>query len=222
MKPIHLVPLAGSGPNGRAGANPEPGIDLLEHLAAALARMFRAPCRIRPQTLDLAFALDPARGQYYSSAILQRIERTCDPDARVLGVAVCDLYVPVLTFVFGEAQLDGNCAVVSVARLSEEFYGLPRREEVLRQRLVKEAVTRVGPHVRPAPLPGLALRDDLQPCRRADRRERGRLLRPLPEGGPHRRVLVESAGVTLRSSIRARPRNQVAGKLTTAAWWGML
>jgi archaemetzincin len=113
-------------------------------LAATLTRTFLAPCRIRPETVDLEFAFDARRSQYYSTAILQRLERTCDPDARVLGVAAHDLFVPVLTFVFGEAQLDGNCAVVSTARLREEFYGLPPREGLLRQRLIKEAVHELG------------------------------------------------------------------------------
>ena len=149
MKPIYLVPLAaGSGPTlpggGPSGANAGPGIDLLEHLAAALARIFCTPCRIRPQVVDLGFALDPGRGQYHSTAILQHMERVCESQARVLGVTSCDLYVPVLTFVFGEAQLDGNCAVVSTARLQEEFYGLPGREELLRRRLIKEAVHELG------------------------------------------------------------------------------
>ncbi|HKE20798.1 MAG TPA: archaemetzincin [Bryobacteraceae bacterium] len=144
MKPIHLVPLRVTGPAVASGLRAEPGIDLLEYLAATLARTFRAPCRIRPETIELGFALDTRRSQYSSTAILQRLERSCDPDARVLGVAICDLYVPVLTFVFGEAQLDGNCAVVSTARLSDEFYGLPAREDLLRQRLVKEAVHELG------------------------------------------------------------------------------
>jgi archaemetzincin len=145
VKPIHLVPLAASfaAPAGN-GIKPEPGMNLLEYLAATLARIFRAPCRIRPQTIDLAFAFDARRGQCYSTAILQRLERTCDPDARVLGVTTHDLFVPVLTFVFGEAQLDGNCAVVSTARLCEEFYGMPAREDLLRQRLLKEGVHELG------------------------------------------------------------------------------
>ncbi len=138
MKPIHLFPLADSG-SGAA-----PGLDVLEHLAATLAQIFRTPCRIRPETFDIAFAQDGRRGQYHSTAILQRMERACDPDARVLGVTGCDLYVPVLTFVFGEAQLDGNCAVVSLARLKEEFYGMPQREDLLRERLLKEATHELG------------------------------------------------------------------------------
>jgi archaemetzincin len=109
-----------------------------------LARVFRVPCRIRAQTVDLEFALDSRRGQYYSTAILQHIERISDPHARVLGVATSDLYVPVLTFVFGEAQLDGNCAVVSTARLREDFYGLPHRQDLLLERLTKEGVHELG------------------------------------------------------------------------------
>jgi archaemetzincin len=139
VKPIHLIPL---GAPSRPGA--EPGLDLLEYLAAALARTFRTPCQIRPETFDLSFALDNNRQQYHSTAIIQRMERAVDPDARVLGVTASDLYVPVLTFVFGEAQLDGNCAVVSTARLKEEFYGMPPRPDLLRERLLKEAAHELG------------------------------------------------------------------------------
>ena len=136
MKPIHLIPLT----NGTGAL----GLDRLEHLAATLARIFRTACRIRPETFDMSFSYDAQRQQYYSTAILQRLERASDPDARILGVTPCDLYVPVLTFVFGEAQLDGNCAVVSTARLGEECYGLPAREELFRERLVKEAAHELG------------------------------------------------------------------------------
>ena len=69
MKPIHLIPLVnGTGPL-------EPGLVVLEHLAVTLARTFRMPCQIRPETFDVAFALDAARRQYHSTAILQRLER---------------------------------------------------------------------------------------------------------------------------------------------------
>jgi archaemetzincin len=136
VKPIHLISLL--------SGNGEPGLGRLEHLAASLARTFQAPCSIRPETLDVSFAFDERRGQHFSTAILQRLERLSDCDARVLGVTTADLFVPVLTFVFGEAQLDGGCSVVSTARLAEEFYGLPSREDLLRERLFKEAVHELG------------------------------------------------------------------------------
>jgi archaemetzincin len=136
VKPIHLIPLHAPG-NGL-------GFNRLEQLAAALARTFHTPCRIRPETWDIGFSFDEKRRQFYSTAILQYLERAGDPDARVLGVTAADLFVPVLTFVFGEAQLDGNCAVVSTARLAEEHYGMPPREDLLRERLAKEAAHELG------------------------------------------------------------------------------
>src|SRR5262249_23710019 len=114
------------------------------HLAVKLAHTFRTPCRIRPGTLDVSFALDVRRGQYYSTAILERIQQGAGPHARVLGVACRDLFVPVLTFVFGEAQLDGPCALVSTAGLAEDVYGLPPRDDLMRERLVKEATHELG------------------------------------------------------------------------------
>jgi len=131
VKPIHVIPLG-------------VGLDLVENLAASLARTFHTPCRIRPKTLEIGFARDDGRGQHHSTAILQRLDRIAEPGARLLAVTSADLYVPVLTFVFGEAQLEGLCAIVSTARLREEFYGLPPRDELLRERLRKEATHEVG------------------------------------------------------------------------------
>jgi len=118
--------------------------DLLGALAFELARIFRTPCRARPDRLDVAFACDPIRGQYYSTAILQALQPLAAQGARLLAVTSLDLYVPVLTFVFGEAQMSGPCAVVSLHRLREEFYGLPPRDDLMRERLVKEAVHELG------------------------------------------------------------------------------
>jgi archaemetzincin len=117
-------------------------------LAASLARTFRATCPIRPEPFDASRSWDAVRGQYYSTAILRLMERAPDlpsgPDASVLGVTLGDLYVPVLTFVLGEAQLDGNCATVSTARLREEFYGLPADERLFGDRLPKESIHESG------------------------------------------------------------------------------
>lgn len=67
------------------------------------------------------------------------------PDCwRMLGIGMVDMYIPILTFVFGEAQMGGPCAVVSAHRLRQEFYGLPTDSELFRQRLIKEAVHEVG------------------------------------------------------------------------------
>ena len=119
--------------------------DRLNALAAELERTFRMPCHVRKEAVDAGFARDPARGQYHSTAILERM-RGLAPEAyiRLLGVTAVDLFVPIFTFVFGEAQLEGHCGLVSLYRLVEEHYGLPPDEAKLRERLAKEAVHELG------------------------------------------------------------------------------
>jgi archaemetzincin len=122
------------------------GLEMLDELAAALARTFGASCRVETSALDVAFAFDRLRMQYYSTAILERLSQADpgDEEARLLGVTELDLFVPVLTFVFGEAQLEGRGALISLHRLREEFYGLEPKPALLLERAVKEAVHELG------------------------------------------------------------------------------
>ena len=118
---------------------------LIEGLAPAMAEAFRVPCEIMPRALDPIHALHVERQQYHSSEIVKRMQDWAGRDTwRILGVAAIDLYIPILTFVFGEAQVGGPCAVVSTHRLQQEFYGLPGDRELLQQRLIKEAVHEIG------------------------------------------------------------------------------
>ena len=118
---------------------------LLQELGAALAAVFQADWKLSPHVLDPEFAFHPERQQYHSSEILAAMQPEADGQCwRVLGVAAVDLYIPILTFVFGEAQIGGPCAVISSYRLRQEFYGLPGDPEMLRARLLKEAVHELG------------------------------------------------------------------------------
>jgi len=116
---------------------------VLEGLPAGLSRAFRSPCGIRPNRLDGTFAHDSRRNQFHSTAILQALQPLAN-GSRILAITSLDLFVPVLTFVFGEAQLAGTCAVVSLHRLREEVYGLPANPPLLAERLFKEAVHELG------------------------------------------------------------------------------
>jgi archaemetzincin len=121
------------------------GAPLVERLAAALGRRFRAEVRLRHPWFDPEEAYDASRGQYNSTRILSALLDDPQPGAgRVLGVTGVDLFVPVLTFVFGEAQLDGRAAVVSMQRLRAEAYGFDPDGEQLFRRLLKESVHELG------------------------------------------------------------------------------
>jgi archaemetzincin len=118
---------------------------LLRALAPALANTFSVPCELVSRPLDPMFAYHRERQQYHSSEILQAMQDRLQSDSwRVLGVAEVDLYIPILTFVFGEAQMGGPCALISAHRLRQEFYGLPTDPDTLYRRLLKEAVHEVG------------------------------------------------------------------------------
>jgi archaemetzincin len=92
-----------------------------------------------------SYAWDPRRGQYSSIEILRELATRCPPDAdRFMALTERDLFIPVLSFVYGQAQLGGKIALVSLARLRQEFYGMPPHAEVLWARLAKETLHEIG------------------------------------------------------------------------------
>lgn len=120
----------------------EPDRVLLDHAALHLNRAFGHPVlhwagRERP-----THAHDPRRRQYLSGAILKWLLEAGPGGGKVLGITDRDLFIPILTYVFGEGQLGGGAAVVSTARLMEEVDLVG--PHLLRERLAKEAVHEVG------------------------------------------------------------------------------
>jgi archaemetzincin len=118
---------------------------LLDHVSAQISRAFAATVSVHPHRFDPEEAFDSSRGQYNSTEILaQLLGETAGSDANVLGIAGVDLFIPILTYVFGEAQLAGRAAVVSTYRLDNALYGLPANPRLLLDRLAKEAVHELG------------------------------------------------------------------------------
>ncbi len=123
---------------GEEEADPE----LMEHVRLHLARAFDRPVALWHGAARPRHAYDPVRKQHLSGAILRWILDAGPGGGKVLAVTDRDLFIPILTYVFGEAQLGGAAAVVSTARLDEdiELFG----PWLLVERLVKEAVHEVG------------------------------------------------------------------------------
>jgi archaemetzincin len=118
----------------------DPGARTLEHLRLQMERALGTPVRIWEDPARPTDAYDPRRKQWSTSRILAWMGAT-GPPGKVLAVTDQDLFIPILTFVFGEAQLDGRVAVVSTARLGEP--GLPDPRVAL-ERLAKEGVHEIG------------------------------------------------------------------------------
>lgn len=104
---------------------------------------------INTSVIRLNFNLDElfssARKQYFSTGFInQAIEQTRVIDGKILIITELDIYVPVLTFLFGEAQLNGKHSIVSFCRLHEEFYSEKSNKELFFERALKEVYHELG------------------------------------------------------------------------------
>jgi archaemetzincin len=89
------------------------GSENLERLADRVEGIFGLATDILPSTLPIDRVFDQSRRQYNSTALLTLlVSQTSASDVKSILVVDVDLYIPVLTFVFGEAQLNGVAAVV--------------------------------------------------------------------------------------------------------------
>lgn len=137
MNAIYLLPL------GNADRR------IVAELGPQLERRFRASVAVHEKPVPIDPFYDAQRAQYNSTSIIGHLlERYRFADAasptKVLGIAGQDLFIPILTYVFGEAQLSGLVGVVSYYRLPNERYGLPANSHAFSERLLKEAMHELG------------------------------------------------------------------------------
>ncbi len=106
---------------------------------------FRIPVSSKEGHLDLSEFFDPARKQYDGNKLLKEIEARFAPDnEKTMGLFNVDLFIPILTCIFGQALLNGRCGIASAYRLRNEHYGLPPNENTLTARLRKEVIHELG------------------------------------------------------------------------------
>jgi archaemetzincin len=96
-----------------------------------------------PPFLNITEALDSKRNQYHSTRILTMLEKQVQsiPMDRLLGITDSDIYIPGMNFVFGEARLPGQVALISTYRLKPTD---PKKHRLYDDRVVKEAVHELG------------------------------------------------------------------------------
>lgn len=115
------------------------------NLAQDLQRCVPFPFKKLHVNLDLNLFYFEERNQYHSTLILSKlIEQLPDGGQKIVGLTHVDIFIPILTFLFGEAQFEGKGALVSTYRLRNEFYGLPGDEKLLYDRTLKEILHELG------------------------------------------------------------------------------
>jgi len=124
------------------------GIDsnLTKRIAADVGVVLGVSVSVASSTLSLPpAAYHRRRKQYLAAQLLHEIEKgRPSADTHVLALTDVDLYAPGLNFVFGQADTASRLAIISLARLREEFWGRPPDQALLLERAIKEAVHEVG------------------------------------------------------------------------------
>lgn len=130
---INLVPLGFTNEN------------LLKKIITILSHIF-TEVKIFSPIINLEDAYTIERGQYYSTKIIESYikEDRGTKEDYFLILTDYDIYIPALTYVFGEAQLKGKYSIVSAFRLHEEFYTGETDEKLLSKRIIKEIMHELG------------------------------------------------------------------------------
>lgn len=120
----------------------DPG--LFDLIGREFHRIFGYHTEIVELLEDVEFAYDPGRNQFHSTSILERLAgQAPDRAIRILAITRVDLFIPILTHVYGEAQLGGKACIVSTCRLTEGLNPVSAGE-AYRFRVFKEAFHELG------------------------------------------------------------------------------
>ena len=119
--------------------------ELLELIVEDVEREFQLPVTIREGHLDLSEFYDAARRQYDGNRLIKEIESGyAEDNNKTLALFNVDLFIPILTYIFGQAFLGGRSGIASIYRLSNESYGLKSDKKVFIDRIRKEVIHELG------------------------------------------------------------------------------
>jgi archaemetzincin len=119
--------------------------DFLKSVAEAVRNEFLLSVNIREGHLDLSEYYDPIRRQYNGIKLVHEVENAFSSDtAKTIGIFNVDLFIPILTYIFGQAFLNGRTGIASNYRLSNERYGINTDDKIILERFIKEVIHELG------------------------------------------------------------------------------
>ena len=119
--------------------------EMTSRLEKDITREFRLPVEIHQCNHDLSAFYNPVRRQYDANALLYMVEAlTTEMAIKAIGLFRIDLYIPILTYIFGQATLNGKSGIASLYRLRNELYGLEQDAGLLTERFSKVVMHELG------------------------------------------------------------------------------
>jgi len=116
---------------------------LLPKIRQFLNEILSFPVELGRTDLNPETYYNAERHQYDAASIVSAFEKK-NKSGRIILLTDIDLYIPIFTFIFGLAKLNGETGIVSIHRLRNEYYGLPQDQDLLIKRIVKEVVHELG------------------------------------------------------------------------------
>jgi archaemetzincin len=119
--------------------------DFLTNIAASITHEYILPVNIIESYIDLSEFYDPARRQYDGNKLLKEINSNTTTDSlKTVGLFAVDLFIPILTYIYGQAFLCGHTGIASLYRLKNELYGMKQDEKLLLNRFKKVITHELG------------------------------------------------------------------------------
>ena len=119
--------------------------DFLDKTVEAVNHEFFCTTNVKEGHIDLSEFYDSARRQYNGNTLLKHVDSLSFPDSsKTLGLFSVDLFIPILTFIFGQAFLGGRTGIASLYRLNNERYGMIGDDQFLIDRFRKEVIHELG------------------------------------------------------------------------------
>ncbi|NOZ48152.1 MAG: archaemetzincin family Zn-dependent metalloprotease [Chlorobi bacterium] len=120
-------------------------LNSLKEIAGAITREYSSPVVIKEGYMDMDRFFDASRRQYDGNKILKEVDFVHHFEAlKKIALFKVDLYIPILTYIFGQAYLNGKTGIASLYRLKNELYGMNSDENLLVERFIKEVIHELG------------------------------------------------------------------------------
>ena len=119
--------------------------DFLDAISASISREYHQAVTIQESHLDLSEFYDPMRRQYNGNKLMVELDSWSSLNhIKNIGLFRVDLFNPILTYIFGQAALNGNIGVASLYRLRNEQYGMKKDDALLLERFQKVIIHELG------------------------------------------------------------------------------
>jgi len=119
--------------------------DFLDNIASHVAHEFLYPVNIEESHFDINEFYDPHRRQYDGNKLLKEIDDISSSEIlKKVGLFRVDLFIPILTYIFGQATYKGSTGIASLYRLRNEQYGMKKDEALLLNRFRKVIIHELG------------------------------------------------------------------------------